>query len=87
MAAIEADEEFMVNLHTTPRIASSFTGWHYQEMREIVPFVKDNDPEPPDFLNELFATGKVRGECLPPQNTPLNAAELKVLEAHKLAYY
>ena len=45
------DEEFMPTIYSTPRIASAFNGWHYRNMREIVPFCEDNDPDPPDILD------------------------------------
>ena len=51
MEALSADEDFLPTFYTTPRIASDFNGWHYKDMREIVPFCEDNDDEKPDFLD------------------------------------
>ena len=50
MENLTADEDFLPTFYDTPRIASAFSGWHYKDMREIVPFCQENDPEPPDFL-------------------------------------
>ena len=34
----------------TPHIIGPFTNWKYCEMRQVVPFCLNNDPNPPDFL-------------------------------------
>ena len=58
MADAYMEDDFMPTYYSTPRICGSFNGWHYKYMREIVPFVAENDPDAPDFakmcLNELI---------------------------------
>ena len=49
MDACGASEDFLPTFHYTPQIAGAFNGWHYKDMREILPFCQDNDPIPPDF--------------------------------------
>ena len=59
MQAIE-DDDFMPTIQNCPRIASDFTGWHYKDMREIVPFCELHDPEPPDFLEMCIQERKIK---------------------------
>lgn len=58
MATVRMTEDFLPTCTSTPLIAGSFSGWHNQSMREIVPFVEENDKEKPDFakmcLDELI---------------------------------
>lgn len=58
MESLQADEDFLPTFYSTPRIASQFNGWHYKDMREIIPFCEDNDTEPPDFLQLCLKEGK-----------------------------
>ena len=54
----------MPSFSSTPRIAASFTGWRYKEMREVIDFCEKNDPNPKDeqFIQELILDGLVRPE-------------------------
>lgn len=60
MEALSADDDFLPTFYSTPRIAGVFSDWHYRDMREIVPFCKDNDPSPPDFADMLFVEKAVK---------------------------
>ena len=33
-----------------PNILGRFTNWAYQPMRQVVPFVMENDKNPPNFI-------------------------------------
>lgn len=67
----------------TPRIAGSFNGFHYKQMREIVPFVEENDNNKPDFakmcLDELILK--------PWQYEDMDAKANKIVETRKQKYY
>jgi len=44
MEAFNAGDDFLPTFYSTPRIAGAFNGWHYKDMREIIPFCLENDP-------------------------------------------
>ena len=83
MELANMDEDFMPTYHSTPRIAGAFNGWHYTNMREIVPFCEKNDPDPPDFLEMCVSDGSLRLD----ENCKPEAATLKTVEARKSKYY
>ncbi len=80
------DEEFMPQFHDTPRIASDFTGWHYKNMRELVPFCQDNDPDPPDFVEMCYQERKIKDRFELSMET-LEEREIKIVEARTQKYY
>ena len=53
------DADFLPTFYPVPQIASAFNGWHYQNMREIVPFCEENDTEPPDFLEMCLSERRI----------------------------
>ena len=57
------DPDFIPDLSRAPKLASQFTDWRYKEMRNVVEFCIDNDPNKPDFLSRLIDEGVVRREC------------------------
>lgn len=62
MEALTADDDFLPTFYSTPRIASQFNGWHYKDMREIVPFCREYCEETgdhPDFLQLCLKEGKI----------------------------
>ena len=54
MEELSADFDFMPTFHSTPQIASQFNGWHYKDMREAIPFVRELDDDPPDIIEMLL---------------------------------
>ena len=62
MEALQAEEEFLPSFQFTPEIAGAFTGWHYKEMRDIIPFCMDNDPIPLDFEELCIKERKIKAE-------------------------
>lgn len=56
-------------------------------MREVLTFVKDNDPDPPDVLSPLILDGLVRSVCGPPGNVPLKEHEQRLVDAKLAVHY
>ena len=76
-------------MSTTPQIAGQFTDWKYKHMRPVIKFVKDNDEDPPDFLQELIDEGLIRRECSPDSSYKenLNENEEKHMRKRLDRYY
>ena len=55
-------------------------------MREVITFVKDNDPDPPDVLSPLIADGLVRAECALPGRS-LKEYEQSLVKAKLAVHY
>jgi len=49
-----------MNSSSTPLFASSFNGWHYENMLDVVPYCMKNDLDPPNFEEECITDGIVR---------------------------
>ena len=62
-----ADDDFMMNMSFTPRIASRFTNWKYKDMRHVVDFCEKCDKEDRDLRSEAVRSGMLREECSDPQ--------------------
>ena len=77
------DEDFMPVYHSTPRIAGAFNGWHYHYMREIVPFVEENDASPPDFAKLCLDELKLKQW----QYEIMDEKAQKIVAARKQQYY
>ena len=73
----------------TPHIIGPFTNWKYCEMRPVIPFCLETDPNPPDFLSMAVEKKLISPQCLPsdPRHSPPNHYELKRLEKFKEEYY
>ena len=83
MDAINMDDDFMPTYYSTPRIAGPFNGWHYKDMREIVPFVEENDLNPPDFAKMCLDELKLK----PWQYEQMDEKALKIIANRKQQYY
>mmetsp|Transcript_18014 Transcript_18014/g.24153 ORF Transcript_18014/g.24153 Transcript_18014/m.24153 type:complete len:81 (+) Transcript_18014:570-812(+) len=56
----DMDDTLGFNASTTPMIASSFNGWKYRYMQDVVKFVMANDLSPPNFEEECVADGLIK---------------------------
>lgn len=48
-----------IAIDQVPVLYGDFTEWRPQRMVELMPFLIENDPSPPDFIGELLEEGKV----------------------------
>jgi len=71
-----------------PHILGPFNNWKYQPMREMIPFVRKYDKDPPNFLQMAVEQDLIREECLPgPNHKNLTPEEKKVIEEVTNKYY
>lgn len=79
----DTDELLPMNMSSTPLFASSFNGWKYQRMQDVIEFVMKHDISPPKFEEECIAEGLIK-----PMNTDrLTAAQKATVKNYAEAYY
>ena len=66
-----------------PIFASSFNGWHFQKMQEVVPYCMKNDLSPPNFTEECVADGLIK----PQKDGRLTEDMQKTVQLYAEAYY
>ena len=66
-----------------PIFASSFNGWHFQKMQEVVPYCMKNDLSPPNFTEECVADGLIK----PKKDGRLTEDMQKTVQLYAEAYY
>jgi hypothetical protein len=63
-----------VVVYETPHIGGAFNNWVWKEMRNLVDFCLEMDPDPPNFIALMIEEGDLPEKCGEPYNEELTEA-------------
>lgn len=83
----EVDDFFGgLSSYEVPHIGGVFNGWKFEKMMNLVDYCLDNDPNPPDFLQQMVDQKFIRQSCVS-NGDALTDAEASKLDKHRRSYY
>lgn len=77
-------DDFMAPIYETPHIGGAFNNWKFEQMRNMIDFCMVNDPNPPNFLDDMVNNKQLRAQA---KTEPLTAGEEEYLQKFKRNYY